>query len=123
MISPTAGRPSPTKVDRPLRRQSNRAPAGQALPLVASTARGNACPTITSRERKDFDQGYSRCVTHAAHDGGVVARRQCAHDGRLSIVGRWNCRGDDFGLLIGSPVVVGLKRCPVAIVQLEEWIG
>lgn len=69
----------------------------------------------------NLDQGNSCVAIHAPNDGGVIARREILHDCRLQII-RWRDRGsDDFGFLIGAPVVIGSDQRAITVIYQKSW--
>src|ERR1044071_1464152 len=74
------------------------------------------------REVIDLDQTYTHSSIYAANNGGVIAGLQGGYDRGFGVVlGRDG--GQDFCLLVGSPVIVGGELGPVAVVQFEGGIG
>ena len=75
-----------------------------------------------------LDEPHPSRVVLPAHNGGVVAGRKSLNESGLQIVGWWNGRGLNLGLLaaaIGArlPVVVGGNQRPAAVPQLQGRIA
>src|SRR2546421_6112787 len=79
---------------------------------------------MLGRKLIDFHHRVPDTPVSAFHDCGVVAGHYRDQDGRLEIgAGRKASALEGGGLLVLSPIVIGLDRGAIAVVNFKEWIG